>query len=284
LVQPLESGFCPVSPVPFEVVAQIISVPMDLEANKICPDPNFAIVTLSTLEAEVNRTEWIFFDENDQRVDLVQFDGLFEIEVENPGTYEVVAYNLLGCEIGRNFIAVENSILLAKPQVDESYGICSKGKKGPIIDPGDYASYSWFFGDQLVSTDSKFSPNQVGDYTVRVVTIDGCEFFASFSTYDACSFEHVFPSGMILDDASRSFEVRVSEGITSVELYIINRKGELIHSDRTEEISYGTPILKWDGKVAGTNIPTGTYVVILIGKNPLYQFEEKIIGSLLVLD
>jgi flagellar hook assembly protein FlgD len=76
----------------------------------------------------------------------------------------------------------------------------------------------------------------------------------------------------------------VSEGITSVELYIINRQGELIHSDRTEEISYGTPILKWDGKVGGTNIPTGTYVVVLIGKNPLYQFEEKIIGSLLVLD
>ena len=283
-VQPLESGFCPVSPVEFEVVAPIISVPMDLEANKICPDPNFAIVTLNTTEEVVDRTEWIFFDENDQRVDLVQFDGLFEIQVENPGTYEVVAYNLLGCEIGRNLIAVENSILLTQPLVDESYGVCSKGKQGPIINPGEFEAYEWFLGEQLVSIDSQFSPKEVGEYTLKVTTVDGCEFFATFRTFDACSFDYIFPSAMILDDVSRSFEVRVSEGIISAELYIINRQGGLVHSERTNEISYGEPILKWDGKVSGVNIPTGTYVVVLVGKNPLYRFEEKIIGSLLVLD
>ncbi|WP_198673022.1 hypothetical protein [Algoriphagus litoralis] len=284
LVQPLQSGFCPVSPVDFVVVAPITSVPMDLEANKICPEPNFAIITLSTTEEEVDRTEWIYFDENDQRTELDQFEGLFEIQVENPGTYEVVAYNQLGCEIGRNLIAVENSILLTQPMVEESYGVCSKGKKGPIIDPGDFDAYEWFLGEQLVSTDPQFSPKEVGEYTLKVTTADGCEFFASFRTYDACSFEYVFPNAMILDDGSRTFEVRVSEGITSVDLFIINRKGGLVHSDRTEEISYGEPILQWDGKVSGANIPSGTYVVVLVGKNPLYQFEEKIIGSLLVLD
>ena len=130
LVQPLQSGFCPANPVDFEVVAPITSVPLDLEAKKICSDPDFAIIRLKTVDEEIERTEWIFFDESGQRLELTQFNGLFEIEVENPGTYEVVAYNLLGCEIGRNFIAVKNSILLNKHFVKEPYGVCSKGKRG----------------------------------------------------------------------------------------------------------------------------------------------------------
>lgn len=129
LVQPLQSGFCPVSPVEFEVVAPITEVPMDLEATKICPNPNFARVTLSTNEEEVTETEWIFYGENDQRQELTANYGLFEIEVTVPGTYEAVAYNRLGCEIGRNFILVEESELLTLPMLDEKYGVCSEGKK-----------------------------------------------------------------------------------------------------------------------------------------------------------
>lgn len=89
---------------------------------------------------------------------------------------------------------------------------------------------------------------------------------------------------MILGDPQRNFEVRVSEGTTPVELFIINRQGNLIHYEQSVEIPFGEAFLKWDGKVNGANIPNGTYVVVLLGKNPLYQFEEKITGSLLVLE
>lgn len=284
LVQPLKSGFCPVLPVEFEVVEPITFVPMDMEATKICPELGIAIVSLLTDEEEVNLTEWIFFDESGQRQELEEFDRLFEIEVTLPGTYEVAAYNRLGCEIGRNFILVEASELLNYPVLEEKYGVCTKGKKGPILDPGEFEEYFWYFSDQLVSTSPQFSPNEVGEYTLKVITRDGCEFFTSFQTFDACSFEYVFPNAMILDDPIRNFEVRVSEGITSVEFFIITRQGDLIHYDNTVEISFGEPILQWDGKIKGVNIPTGTYVVVLIGKNPLYQFEEKITGTLLVLD
>ncbi|WP_332912983.1 hypothetical protein [Algoriphagus boritolerans] len=116
-----------------------------------------------------------------------------------------------------------------------------------------------------------------------MVTEDGCEFFTSFRTFDACSFQYVFPNAMILGDPERNFEVIVSEGITSVELFILTRQGSLIHFDKTDEIVFGEPILLWDGTISGTSIPTGTYVVVMIGKNPLYQFEKKIVGSLLVL-
>lgn len=284
VVQPLQSGFCPIQPVGFEVLEPITSVPMELEATKICPLPGSAIVTLTTLEEEVALTEWIFFNESDQRQELTGFDGLFEIEVNRPGTYEAVAYNRLGCEIGRSFILVEASELLDSPVLEEEYGVCTKGKKGPMLDPGPFERYFWYLGEQLVATSPQFSPNEVGEYRLRVTTLDGCEFSTTFNTYDACSFEYVFPNAMILDNPQKNFKVWVSEGITSVELFIINRQGSLIHYDQSVEIPFGEPFMQWDGKISGVNIPSGTYVVVLIGKNPLFQFEEKITGSLLVLD
>lgn len=284
LVQPTSSGFCPVVPVSFEVVNPVTSVTMDLKADKICPSPSVSFVTLETNENEVKETEWIFFDENDGRRELEEFDGLFEIEVSIPGTYEVVAYNLLGCEIGRNYIRVEGNEVLALPNLEEEYGVCIKGNKGPLLDPGAFEEYFWYMREQLVSTSPQFSPQKVGDYSLRVITSEGCEIVKSFSTFDACSFEYVFPNAMILDDPKRNFEVRVTEGIAEVQLFILNRQGSLIHHDQSEEIPFGEAFLKWDGKVNGANIPTGTYVIVLIGKNSLYQFEEKITGSLLVLE
>lgn len=284
VVQPSQSGFCPVQPVPFEVAEPTTSVPMELEADKICPSPSVNFVTLETIESAVADTEWIFFDENDGRKELENFDGLFEIEVTLPGTYEVVAYNVLGCEIGRNFILVEGNEFPNPPNLDKEYGVCSKGKKGPTLDPGAFEEYFWYFGEQLVATSPQFSPYEVGAYSLRVTTLDGCEFSTTFNTYDACSFDYAFPNAMVLDNPQRNFEVWVSQGITSVELFIINRQGSLIHYDQSVEIPLGEAFLQWDGKISGTNIPTGSYVVVLIGKNPLYKFEEKIIGSLLVLD
>ncbi len=284
IVQPLRSGFCVAEPVEFEVIAPVTSVSMDLEANKICPNPTTATITLKTDEKEVSHTEWTFFDENDQRIELEEFDGLFEIEVSIAGAFEAVAYNQLGCEIGRNFIIVEESELLTLPQLDEAYGICSEGKKGPILNPGSFEEYFWFLDEKLVSTDPQFFPNEVGEYTLSVISADGCDFFTSFRTYDACSFSYVFPNAMVLGDSERNFEVRVSEGITTVELFIINRQGSLVHYDQSDEIPFEEPVLQWDGKVSGAYIPLGTYVVVLVGKNPLYQFEQKITGSLLVIE
>lgn len=284
VVQPLFIGFCPVEPVEFEVVAPITSVPMELETNKICPIPNTANIILKTDENEVSNTEWTFFDENDQRLDLEEFDGLFEIEVNISGAYEVVAYNQLGCETGRNFILVEESGLLTLPKLDESYGICSEGKTGPVLDPGSFEKYFWYLEEDLISTNPQFSPYEVGEYSLKVITADGCKFSTTFRTYDACSFSYVFPNAMVLGDSERNFEVTVSEGITSVELFIINRQGSLVHYDQSDEIPLGESVFIWDGKVSGAYIPSGTYVIVLIGKNPLYQFEQKITGSLLVIE
>ncbi len=284
LVQPLKSGFCPASPVEFEVVAPITSVAMGLEAEKLCPQPDTSIITLTTDETEVADTEWIFYDLQDNRQELNSFDGQLEIEVNAPGTYEAVAYNKLGCEIGRNLILVEESQLLNLPNLEERYGICASGKTKPNLNPGEYAEYYWYLDDQLVSEDPIFTPKEAGNYTLKVVTEDGCELIDSFETFEACGFNYIFPNAMTLGDPDRNFELRVSEGISEVELYIINRQGALIHYDKAIEIPVGEPILEWNGMSNGTYIPPGIYMVVLICRNPLFQFEQKITGSLLVLE
>ncbi|WP_268035399.1 hypothetical protein [Algoriphagus sp. PAP.12] len=285
LVQPLESGFCPVEPVEFEVVPQITAVPMELEATKICPLPSFGVVTLTTDEEEVAKTEWIYYDSLNNRQELNDFDGLFEIEVTEPGTYEAVAFNELGCEIGRNLIAVEQSTLLTPPQLDDTYAICSKKNNMEGINPGEFESYEWYFEEELVSTSRTYKPTQVGNFSLIVTTIDGCVFEDSFSTYDACDFQVVYPNAMVLGDPNKDFRVLVSEGVTEASLFILNRQGALIYQKDTQEIAFETPILQWDGMMLnGKKVPLGTYVVVLILKNPTYGFEEKLTGSLLVIE
>ncbi|SMP28593.1 hypothetical protein SAMN06265367_10622 [Algoriphagus winogradskyi] len=284
IIQPLASGFCEPAPVEFEVIPPITSVAMTLEATKICPEPGTALVTLKTDEDEVLETEWIFYDLNDQRQELPEFNNLFEIEVDAPGTYEVVAYNKFQCEIGRNLILVEESTLLTLPNLDESYPVCTKDNNLPPIDAGEYETYAWYFEEQLVSSERLYKPTQLGNYRLMVTTIDGCEFEDNFRTYDVCNYQIVYPNAMILGNPDKDFRVLMSEGVTEAELFILNRQGELIHHSSTTDIPMEEPILNWDGKVNGVYVPTGNYVVTIMVRNALYGLEEKEIGSLLVLD
>ena len=286
LVQPLGSGFCPVFPIVFENTAANITVPMELATNKICPEPGFSTIVLTTNATEVTMTEWIFFDLNENRRDLTEFDGLFEISVSEEGTYEAVTFNRLGCEVGRTLILVENSTILTTPNLEDRYSVCSKENTLPPLDPGEFAAYEWYFEEDLASDQRLFKPSEVGEYTLIATTIDGCAFIASFTTFDACDLKIVYPNAIILDDPARDFRVLVSEGVMEADLYIFNRQGALIHFEQTNEISPAIPILVWDGKFAGTrkSIPSGTYVVVLILRNFIYGFEERITSSLLVID
>jgi hypothetical protein len=284
IVQPLGSGFCPVSPVSFEIEAAILTVPMDLEANKICPDPGVSKVVLKTNTNEVTNVEWIYYDLSNNRSDLIEFEDQLEIEVSAEGTYEAVAFNRLGCEIGRNLIAVSNSTLLALPELPSQFLVCSKPNTLPPLDPGDFQLYEWYFDGTLVSQQRLFKPTEVGLYTLVVTTIDGCIFEKSFTTIDGCDFKVVYPNAMVLSDSERDFRVLVSEGVSEAEVFIYNRQGALIFFDRMTEIPVATPILRWDGTYQGQHVPNGTYAVVLILRNTTYGFEEKLTNSLLVIN
>jgi hypothetical protein len=285
IVQPRGAEYCEVEPLNFTVDALVFNTEPLLEASKLCPDPGTADVKLildSTLT--ITSIKWIFFDDAGNRRDLPQFENQKEILVNTPGNYEAVVYNRVGCEMGRDFIRVDTSTLLDLPKVEERYGICTSASTSSTIDPGEYAEYFWYLEGNLISTDRQFTATKIGNYILRVVTLDGCEFSAAFETYDACDFEYAYPNAMVLGDPERNFEVTVNDGITEAELFIINRQGTIVHYEKTEETPIGLPFFEWDGKSNGTYITPGTYVVILIGRNPAYKFEEKITGSLLVIE
>ena len=89
---------------------------------------------------------------------------------------------------------------------------------------------------------------------------------------------------MVLGDPSKNFQVYLSEGVTEAELFIFNRGGTLIHFEKALEIPFEQAFLKWDGVSFGKLIPVGTYVVKLRVRNPLYDYEEVITSSLLVIE
>ena len=89
---------------------------------------------------------------------------------------------------------------------------------------------------------------------------------------------------MILRNPNKDFRILMSEGITEAELFVLNRQGQLIHHATTTDIKMEVPVLNWDGKAHGKYVPSGNYVVVIMLRNPLYGIEEKLVGSLLLLD
>lgn len=285
LMSPVGSGFCPVAPVEFEVVAPIINVPMDLGLSNSCSDPEAVVISLSTNLDEVVTTEWIFYDESNNREEKEAFDNLYSIQAKKSGTYEAVAYNKLGCEIGRNFIFVETITPYPVLDLEDNFPVCSNSSKNAIsaIDPGEYASYAWYFGEQLVSTKRLYKPDQIGTYQLFVTTEEGCEFADSFTTSDVCNYDVVYPNAMVLGNPNKDFRVVMSDGITEAELFVLNRQGQLIYHASNKDIPVETPVLTWDGKSNGRYVPTGNYVVVIILRNSAYSLEEKKTGTLLIL-
>jgi len=283
-VQPLKSGYCPGNPIEFNVVAPITSVEMILKAGKICPNPELATLTLTTNKDDVKSVKWIFYDPVNNREELDALDGLFEVQVSKVGYYEAVAYNKNGCEIGRTIQPVDKSSLSSTPAIESTYAACSEDNTISVIDPGDFASYEWYFDSKLVSKASTFKPDQFGIYTLIVTTEDKCQFTVEFTTYDVCNIQVIFPNAMQLDNPVKDFTVVVSQEVMEAELFIMNRQGELIYHGLQKDVLANTAILFWDGRVNGKNSILGTYSVVVILRNPAYGVEQKITGTLLILD
>lgn len=288
-VQPKATAACLIEPLEIPFNQPVLSVPVELTYTEEC---ELFIVDLQVTENQdqVTWIEWSLFLEDGSVEDLGAGDDLYEISDDREGIYEATLYRDKQsgdrCEVARVNITVEASTLTPRPDLEDSYPYCSKGNGIPPIYPGDYETYTWKFlsGDVVVSTDSTFHPTQAGLYELTVLTTEGCIYEEEFRVYDVCDIDYVFPNAMILSDPDRDFRVTVSEGVTDAELFILNPTGELIHHEVATEIPFLTPILTWDGTVDGKHIPQGTYAIVLTLKNPEYGLEEKVTGTLVVLD
>ncbi|MGY6744659.1 MAG: T9SS type B sorting domain-containing protein [Cecembia sp.] len=123
-VQPINSEACPIPRKVFDVSRPVLELEVQLTASQLCPFEREAIISLQADLDEVERIEWLLYDDDNDGQPISAFEGLTEIIVENPGAYEVVLFNVLDCEIGRELILVEESENLANFDLPEALTIC----------------------------------------------------------------------------------------------------------------------------------------------------------------
>jgi len=123
-VQPINSEACPIPRKVFDVSRPVLELEVLLTASQFCPFEREAIISLQADLDEVERIEWLLYDDDNDGQPISAFEGLTEIIVENPGAYEVVLFNVLDCEIGRELILVEESENLANFDLPEALTIC----------------------------------------------------------------------------------------------------------------------------------------------------------------
>lgn len=283
-VQPRASSLCGFNPKPFEVRQPVFEVDVTLTAGLICGEGQFATVSMESDFEEVDRIEWIFIAADGSQGILTQFADEREIEVGEEGTYEAVVFNRVGCEIGRNLILVMKSYDEARPEIKPFYSICTESNYGEIVNPGSFETYEWFLNGEFISDEPTLNLRREGNYTLLVTNADGCIFESSFSTFEDCTFEAVFTTGMNLNDVNKHFEVYVNNSVEKAQIWIHNRNGELIHFCESDVIQSRVAFCQWDGLIRGKEIPVGSYSVTMRIMSPRFGLEKKIRRNLVVFD
>ncbi|MBW3467174.1 gliding motility-associated C-terminal domain-containing protein [Arthrospiribacter ruber] len=283
-VQPRGSGFCAIDPVQFNVVEPIFSVEVEIEADPFCPDAPFTVLT-AVLEREDFNSDfrWIFIDPDGELTALSMFDGERSIAIEEEGTYEVLVLDEYGCELGSDVLLVLRTLDDTRPEVNDSYSVCQEINLSETINPGEFESYEWYFNGSLVSTDPTFRPLLVGAYSLVVTNADGCPFEAEFETFEDCDFQYVFPTGMVLTDPEKLFEVFVNDAVESAQVWIHNRQGQLIFFCEDLDVQSRVSFCQWDGTFSGELVPTGTYVVTLKYDSERFGVNEKVSKNLVIM-
>jgi hypothetical protein len=123
-VQPVNSEVCPTPPKEFTVERPILQVDINISSTQFCPFDRFSTITVDTDFDEVDSLGWLLYDENAIGSNLLEFSNQSEITVTNEGAYEVVLFNVLGCEIGRKLIEIEVSENLAYFDIPDQLSIC----------------------------------------------------------------------------------------------------------------------------------------------------------------
>lgn len=283
-VQPKGSIECEIEPISFEAPTPILSVDVTILQQAICPDQTTATLLLDTDYPESWTIEWWYTDINSNRTPLLNETNQKEILVTNEGTYETIIFSQFGCRMGSDLVLVLKSQDTVRPIVDETFQICPAYDIGPLINPGNFANYEWYFEDDLVSTSPVFKPDQIGTYNLVVYSSERCAYETSFVTEEECELRVMFPNSIQLDDPDRPFLIYTNYLIDELEVWIFSKWGEVIfHCLETELISEESTC-HWDGYFDGQKIPPGSYAYRMNYRNIEKNISKVQMGSILIID
>lgn len=283
-VQPNNSQTCPYPPIEFTETPPVFEVDVTLDPNPLCPDADSAIITLLTDLDQVTSIEWWFTDLSGNQIQLTNFNNQTEILAIEEGTYEVRAFNFIRCLVGTDQVIILRSQDDVRPIVEESYQICPRYEIGPNIDPGDFASYEWYFEGQLVSENSVFKPLQVGNYQLIVYSLEGCAYETTFSTTEECELKVKFPTALMPNDPEKPFLIYTNYLVDELELWIFNQWGELIFHCKNTDLINEESTCVWDGTFNGEKVPNGAYSLRVNYRNIEKNINEEYLGSIMVIE
>lgn len=283
-VQPKGSIPCQIQPISFEIPVPILSVETNLLAEPLCPDQPNASLKVEADLSEIATIEWWYSDINNNRIQLISETNKEEIFGSEEGTYEVILKNQFGCFMGSDQVLLLRSSDQVRPIVGESYQVCPRYEIAPVINPGSFAGYEWYFGDNLVSTSPTFKPLQIGTYRLVVFSDEGCAYETGFETVEECELRINLPNAIQPGNPDKPFLIYTNYLIDELEIWIFSKWGEVIFHCKNTQLLEKESTCIWDGYIDGQKVPPGSYAYRINFKNLEKNIAKEQLGSILVVD
>jgi WD40 repeat protein len=266
----------------FSTPETAIPIDIELEYTPFCGEDAFTTLSIDADMTQVGQIFWfVLTDGNFENIPNSEDEE--SVSVSSGGTYRVVLYNELGCEIGQDEVVITRSVTVP-PVLEERYIICPSENIIRTLNPGDYDSYEWILDNEVLSTNAAFTPTLPGHYQLHVADDAGCEFILEFVVEEDCELRISFPTAIVPDSRDKNFIIYANEFIDEVETLIYNRWGELIFHCTHENVEPGTSFCPWNGRVNGKLVPIGTYPVIVRFKSENQGVEKTIKTALVVIE
>ncbi|SFT98428.1 hypothetical protein SAMN04489724_3162 [Algoriphagus locisalis] len=283
-VQPANVIPCHITPISFEVLPPVLEVDVSLFAEPLCPDSPSATIRAEADFSLVTSIEWWFTSPTGEQSELVENRNKEEILAINEGTYEVRLLNQIPCLLGLDQVLILRSTDPVRPEVNDNYQVCPKYEIGPTINPGNFASYEWYMGDQLVSTNPIYKPIAVGNYQLIVYSNEGCAYQAEFTTEEECELRVIYPNAIQHGNPDKEFLLYTNYLIDELDLVILNKWGQVIFQCSQTNLISEESTCAWDGTYNGKAIPNGNYAVRLNFKNYEKNISKSEFGSILIIE
>ncbi|MCC5936203.1 MAG: hypothetical protein JJU34_02870 [Lunatimonas sp.] len=282
-VQPRASSACEVTPIPFEVVVPLRSTEVELLATPFCDEDAFTTLTVEVAHPnEVTAIQWFVRDANGDWDWLLEFNDEQSIDVADPGMYQVVVRNPIGCRLGDAELQLER-VASEEVTLEDSYFICTEDGVFPTLSPGNFSAVTWYLDGVEVSDEQTYRVTAPGNYEFMAVSELGCEQRGEFEVLETCQTLIRMPDAMIVGDAMRDFRVFANPDLDEVEVFIYQRTGELIFYRKNNVANEAEPVCTWDGVLHGKPLSVGTYPVVVRYRSERLGLEEVIKRSLVVV-
>jgi len=283
-VQPKGSLPCDQMPADFFVETPILSVNVTLDSDPLCPDATAAAIRADADFTLVKTIEWWFTDPSGLQTELISERNKKEILGIKEGTYEVRISNEVPCQLGFDKLLLMRSTDSVRPVVDEKYQVCPKYEIGPQINPGAFASYEWYFEGNIVSTSPIYKPLLIGDFSLIVLSTEGCAYEAQFATEEECELRAIYPNAIEPSNAAKPFLIYTNYLIDEMDVFIFNKWGQLVFQCSEKNLISEESTCRWDGKYDGKSIPNGSYAIRINYKNLEKGISKTELGTIMVIE